>query len=38
VNPGLPVIGLPEGDWLRVSGSLIELRGPHPAVWFRLSR
>jgi dipeptidase E len=34
VNPGLPVIGLPEGDWLRVSGSLIELRGPHPAVWF----
>jgi dipeptidase E len=34
VNPRLPVIGLPEGDWLRVSGSLIELRGPHPAVWF----
>jgi dipeptidase E len=34
VNPGLPVIGLPEGDLLRVSGSLIELRGPHPAVWF----
>jgi dipeptidase E len=33
-NPKLPVIGLPEGDWLRVSGSLIELRGPHPAVWF----
>jgi dipeptidase E len=34
VNPALPVIGLPEGDWLRVSGSLVELRGPHPAVWF----
>jgi dipeptidase E len=34
VNPALPVIGLPEGDWLRVSGSLIELRGPHPALWF----
>lgn len=34
VNPALPVIGLPEGDWLRVSGSLIELRGPYPAVWF----
>lgn len=34
VNPGVPAIGLPEGDWLRVSGSLVELRGPHPAVWF----
>ncbi len=33
VNPGLPVIGLPEGDWLRVSGSSIELRGPYPAMW-----
>jgi dipeptidase E len=34
VNPDLPVIGLPEGNWLRVSGSSIELGGPHPAVWF----
>ena len=34
VNPEVPVIGLPEGDWLRVSGSTIELRGPHPAAWF----
>ena len=34
VNPRLPVLGLPEGDWLRVSGSSVELRGPHPAVWF----
>ena len=34
VNPGLPVIGLPEGDWLRVSGSSIKLRGAHPAAWF----
>jgi dipeptidase E len=33
-NPGLPVIGLPEGDWLHVSGERIELHGPHPAVWF----
>lgn len=33
-NPGLRVIGLPEGDWLRVSGKTVELRGPHPAVWF----
>jgi dipeptidase E len=29
-NPALPVIGLPEGDWLRNT----ELCGPHPAVWF----
>jgi dipeptidase E len=34
VNPGLPVLGLPEGSWLRVSGSSIELRGPHPGMWF----
>ena len=34
VNPRLPVLGLPEGDWLRVSGPAIELGGPHPAVWF----
>lgn len=34
VNPELPVLGLPEGDWLRVSGEAMELRGPHPAVWF----
>jgi dipeptidase E len=34
VNPRLPVLGLPEGDWLRVSGSTVELHGPHPAVWF----
>jgi dipeptidase E len=34
VNPEVPVLGLPEGDWLRVSGARIELRGPHEAVWF----
>ena len=34
VNPDLPVLGLPEGSWLRVSGSSIELRGPHAAMWF----
>lgn len=33
-NPGLPVIALPEGDWLRVSGPAIELRGRHPALIF----
>ncbi|HWM42088.1 MAG TPA: dipeptidase PepE [Burkholderiales bacterium] len=34
VNPKLPVIGLPEGAWLRVSDSTVELRGPYPAVLF----
>jgi len=34
VNPEVPVLGLPEGDWLRVSGASIELRGPHRAAWF----
>jgi dipeptidase E len=33
-NPTLPVMGLPEGDWLRGSGASIELGGPHAAVWF----
>lgn len=37
-NPGLPVIGLPEGDWIRTSGSSIELRGPHRAMWFEGGR
>lgn len=37
-NPGLPVIGLPEGDSIRVSGSSIELRGPHRAMWFEGAR
>ena len=34
VNPTVPVIGLPEGDWLRVSGPSARLGGPHPAAWF----
>jgi dipeptidase E len=33
-NPQVPVVGLPEGDWLRVSGDTVELRGPHPAAVF----
>jgi dipeptidase E len=33
-NPDVPVVGLPEGDWLRVSGATVELRGPHPAAIF----
>ena len=34
VNPELPALALPEGDWVRVSASSIELRGPHEAKWF----
>jgi dipeptidase E len=37
-NPALPVIGLPEGDWIRVAGKSIELRGPHRAMWFEGAR
>ena len=33
-NPALPVIGLPEGDWIRVAGKSIGLCGPHRAMWF----
>ena len=38
VNPQLPVIGLPEGDWIRVSKSSTILSGPHPAMWFTAGR
>ena len=38
VNPDLPVLGLPEGDWLRVSGKHVTLGGPHPAIWFQGTR
>ncbi|MBV9879212.1 MAG: dipeptidase PepE [Gemmatirosa sp.] len=34
-NPGMPVVGLPEGDWLEVDGPAATLRGPHAAVLFR---
>lgn len=34
LNPGLPVIGLPEGDWIRVAGEKVEVGGPHPAARF----
>lgn len=37
-NPRLPVIALPEGDWLRVSDSTLELHGAHPAVLFSGTR
>ena len=35
VNPDVPVIGLPEGDWLQVVGTSVALRGEHPAPVFR---
>lgn len=34
MNPTMPVFGLPEGDWLRVRGSEITLRGAFPGKWF----
>ncbi|HEU5179112.1 MAG TPA: Type 1 glutamine amidotransferase-like domain-containing protein, partial [Burkholderiales bacterium] len=37
-NPDLPVVGLPEGDWLRVAGDSMALGGPHPATWFEQGR
>ena len=37
-NPELPVVGLPEGDWLRAAGGSIALGGPHPAMWFEQGR
>jgi dipeptidase E len=35
VNPDLPVLALPEGDWLRVSSQEIQLKGLHEAFWFQ---
>jgi dipeptidase E len=35
LNPTVPVIGLPEGDWLTVRGTRVRLHGPHPALLFR---
>jgi dipeptidase E len=32
-NPDVAVLGLPEGDWLRVQGRAVTLRGPKDAVW-----
>jgi dipeptidase E len=37
-NPERPVIGLPEGDWIRVSQGAMALGGPHAAVWFEKGR
>ena len=35
LNPAMPVLALPEGDWLRLKGTQIALGGPHPAYWLR---
>jgi dipeptidase E len=32
--PAMPVLGLPEGDWVRVHDAEHLLEGPHPAWWF----
>jgi dipeptidase E len=37
-NPALAVVGLPEGDWLRVDGTAVTLDGPHDAVLLRAGR
>lgn len=34
VDPNVPVLGLPEGNWVRVRGSATTLHGPHPSAWF----
>ncbi len=34
-NPAIDVLGIPEGDWLTVSGSTVTLCGPKEAVWIR---
>lgn len=34
LNPGVPVLGLPEGNWVRVIGQQVELHGPHASWWF----
>ena len=35
VNPAVEVLGLPEGDWVRVREGSLMLAGPKPALWFR---
>lgn len=34
LSPATPVLGLPEGDWIRVSGDTCSLHGAHAARWF----
>jgi len=35
LNPAVPVLALPEGDWLRVAGASMTLGGGRPALWLR---
>ncbi|ABM59028.1 dipeptidase PepE [Verminephrobacter eiseniae] len=35
INPDMPVLGLPEGDWLEVDGQQTVLCGPKPALLFK---
>jgi dipeptidase E len=37
LNPTMPILGLPEGDWLRVRGDAITLHGPFSGHWFTSS-
>jgi len=37
-NPGVPVVGLPEGSWLEARGPTLTLGGPHAAPVFRAGR
>jgi len=34
LSPDTPVLGLPEGDWVRVTADGCTLHGAHPARWF----
>jgi dipeptidase E len=38
VQPDVPVLGLPEGNWVRVSGGQCMLHGPHAFWWFHGSQ
>ncbi|WER47191.1 dipeptidase PepE [Cupriavidus sp. WKF15] len=34
LHPEVPVLGLPEGNWIRVRGAHMDLGGPHTSRWF----
>ncbi|NOV26391.1 dipeptidase PepE [Cupriavidus necator] len=34
LQPQMPVLGLPEGNWVRVCGDRMEMAGGHAARWF----